>query len=330
MRALVVLFIALFVSSFASAQTSDARARWDKLPEARKAELRERYDRLAKMPESERARLRERVEAMRREAASILASLTPDERAAYDALDEDARRAMLRSMLRDRARLLATRARARMTYEEQAKLDRAKPEGQREILRGVQERDRRRLSHSSSQLARELGISRKELGRLRDGTKQERRAAVAALIRARVVDHVANHGLPKGFDEPRWRHVVELDDAPFLRAISRIRARQPEFGVPPKRWSRSSRQRRGLVTRLEALATPTPADRAARPRASEMKLRRDALLRSRDEVERTMARAEGATEAQAAELRALSDDDFVKRYRGLMRKLRRPGTPRNR
>ena len=61
-----------------------------------------------------------------------------------------------------------------------------------------------------------------------------------------------------------------------------------------------------------------------------MKLRRDALLRSRDEVERAMVRAEGANETQAAEIRALSEDDFVKRYRGLMRKLRRSGPPRSR
>ncbi|QDV04966.1 hypothetical protein Poly30_04610 [Planctomycetes bacterium Poly30] len=301
------------------------RARWERLSDAEKAELRERFQRLQKLPEGERSKLRERAQRLAGEMAEIEASLGEEERAELDALAPGDRAKELRRLVAERARNAASRLRSRMTPEERQSLESASPDERARILRSIRERDLSRLPEHVASLGEELGLSVQELGRIRDGSPEEQRAAIARLLRRRVEKQVKEQGLPDGLGEARWERLQKTEDEAFFRALQSIRRRHPGFGIPRKRWEAHLRRSESLAERLETMVAPDAADRARFPKLPERLLARRVVSLRRGRIEDLVIRQAKLGPESSERLRGLPDRDFLILHAVMVRVLREGG-----
>ncbi|MEM6572175.1 MAG: hypothetical protein AAF957_27420 [Planctomycetota bacterium] len=307
----------------AEAPTADARARWESLGPKERAALVERYERLKELGPEERAKLLDRGKKLEREIEATLRSLDPEERAVIEALEPAERRRVLRGLVGDRARRSAALLRSRLTPEQQAALEQASPDEREALLREVRANERRRASEQLSMFATELGLGDGDVKRLQAGSREERRAFMVDVARRRAKKHVEEHGLPRGVPQRRWDATLSADDDQFVRGYLRIRARHPEFGVPPRRWAKIERRRDAMANRLEAYSSPTTRERADARGKRDRQLRKQVLLEKRSRVEETMVRMGSLPNDVAARLRALDDDDFARAYTASIVMLRR-------
>ncbi len=308
-----------------SAAKEERLKAWKSLDAKQRAELRQRYERMKKLSPEDRARLLERAERLRVEMDKTLAALGPGERAAVEALAPDERRRVLRALIGDRAKVAAARIRSRLTPEERKELDAAKPVERARILGRHRKRQLDALPDRVRKLGDELGLSAKEVRQLHEGSPAERHKHIARMARRRTERYIKEHGLPEGVDAKQWSRLFDGDDETFLRALRRIRIRNPEFGVPRRRFEGRQRQREAMARRLESFGAPSPRERAARPGAQEHALRRRAILKSRDRIEELIVRRLQLPLDLAARLRTQSDDEFVRSYRYTIRVLREGG-----
>ncbi len=309
-------------SASKSQSADEKRARWEKLSDKEKKELKKRFERLKGMSDEERARLSSRAEKLAKEMAEIEASLGDDERAALKALKPRERRKVLRDLVSDRAKVAASRLRMRMTPAERQRVEGAPPEERAEILRGIRERELARLPDRIAQLGEELGLSQAELRQVRAGSRREQRKAIVGIVRKHADKQVAEQGLPEPLGAKRWAETCAMGDDAFLRALRRIHRRAPEFGIPKKRWEHRMKRREGLAKKLEALATPNDRDRAGAPELAEKALRRRVLLARRDRAEELMIHRAHLRRDMAAKIRTLSDQDFPAAHRFMIKTLR--------
>ena len=316
----------------ASAQDSRAERleHWRSLDAKSRAELTKRFEKLKTLSPEDRAKFLERGKRLQKEIDATLRSLDPKERATLEALDPRERRRVLRGLVGDRARRSAAQLRSQLTKEQRAALETAGPAERAAILRDVHERERSRMSERDSALGRNLGLTEGELRRVERGTKKERRDVMIKVARRRSSRYVKEHGLPSGVTPERWRSIAGSGDDEFLRGYLRIRASHPEFGVSPKQWEQRKERGASMASRLEAFSTPTTAQRASSPRAKEAQLRRAALLGQRARAEELMVRTGHLSRDEAARLRALDDNGFVRMYRQTVMKLRKGVDPRGR
>jgi len=291
----------------------------------KRAELRQRYERMKKLSPDERAQLLERAERLRVEMNKTLAALGPEERAAVEALEPDERRRVLRALIADRARVTAARIRSQLTPEERKELAAAKPVERARILGAHRRRQLDSLPDRVRRLGGELGLSPKELRQLHEGPAGERRAQIARMARRRMERYVKENGLPEGVAPKQWKRLFDSDDETFLRALRRIRIHHPELGVPRGRFEGRMRQRESIARRLESFSAPSPKERAARPRAKDHALRRRAVLKSRERIEELIVRRLQLPLDLAARLRTQSDEEFLRSYRFVIRTLREGG-----
>ena len=296
--------------------------RWKKLSKAERAELQKRFDRLQSMSAEERGRVKRRADGLRRETAQLLSSLGDEERAEIQALEPKERQRVLRSLVKDRARLLANRFRDRMTAAERSALDAAGPGERERILAEFRRAELKRLPERVAALGEELGMGKGELRRIRGGAPADQRREVAAHVRNRAKRAVKENGLPEGFDEARWERMLAMDDEPFLRAMQRARMRHPELGIPKARWESRLKRRAALADRLEALSEPRDDGRHGSSGASGRRREREEILRSRGRIEELIIRHLRVRLDQAARLRAMDDDQFVAAFRFSVRAIR--------
>lgn len=337
LRAILLTLVAVLAAAApaaasAPAQEKDAeaelRARWEKLDPERRAALRERYERLRSMTPEERERALALARRMRQESEATLRSLDPADRDAIAALDPAERSRVLRSLVADRARIMATRLRAHLTDEERAQLKDADAAERARILQRVRSRAMDELPRKARRMGEALGLSPQELERFSSADPKERRAGMVALARRRATQFVRKNGLPEGVTQEDWDRVSALPDGAFVRALQRLRARHPEFGVPPRRMERARRRRSELASQLMSLGTPSTRERAGAPGAREGALRRGAVLRHRAKIEDALARRLQLPVEVMAKVRTLDDDGFVALHRQLVRTLSGDDEPR--
>ena len=342
MADVIVLFAAFMLFAGAPAQKggdtpspkqvskAERLEHWRSLDAKLRADLTKRYEKLKTLSAEDRAELLERGKRLQKEIDATLRSLDPKERATLEALDPRERRRVLRGLVGDRARRSAAQLRSQLTKEQRAALETAGPAERAAILRDVHEREKSRMSGRDSALGRNLGLTDGELRRIERGTKKERRDVMVKVARRRSSRHVKEHGLPSGVTPERWRSIAGSGDDEFLRGYLRIRASHPEFGVAPGEWEKRKERGGSMASRLEAFSMPTTEQRARSPRAKEAQLRRAALLGQRTRVEELMVRTGDLSRDEAARLRALDDDGFVRMYRQTVMKLRKGVDPRMR
>ena len=292
--------------------------RWNELTKAERAELQRRFDRLQSMSVEERGRVKRRAEGLRRETAQLLRSLGDEERATIEALEPKERQRVLRSLVKDRARLLVNRVRDRMTPEERAALEAASPDERDRILAEFRKAELERLPERLAALGEELGVGRAGMRRIQAGAPEDQRREIANLVRRRAKRSVEENGLPAGFEEARWERMLAMDDEPFLRAMQRARMRHPELGMSKARWEAKLTRRAALADHIEGIAWPKNEAGDSGPR----RLEREAVLRHRKRIEETIIRQLRVRMDQAVRLRAMDDDAFVAAFRFTLRTVR--------
>jgi hypothetical protein len=166
-----------------------------------------------------------------------------------------------------------------------------------------------------------MDLSAGEIRKIQAGSSLEKREAIAAFVRRRADVYVREHGLPASLEAEEWARTLQLGDRAFLRAMMRIRARHPEFGIPEERWAKRVQERLSLQRRLVALSVPTARDRVRRSSADGGRADRGVILRNRGRAEDLLARHGGLAPGTMARLRALDDDGFVRTYRFLVRQI---------
>lgn len=324
-RALLLLLAAVLAAPLSaqegSGQSADAdalRKRWETLdPESREA-LRGRYERLRSMSPEERERALTLAKRLRAESDEMLRSLEPAEREAIEALEPAERGRVVRALVADRARVMAARLRLHMTDEERARIKDASSAERAAILGAVRARVMGELPRKARRMGETLGLSPKELERFSSADPKERRAGMISLARRRAAQHVRTQGLPDSVTEADWERISKLPDGAFVRAVQRLRARHPEFAVPPRRMERERRRRAELATQMMSLGTPSARERARRPEAHERFLRRGAVLRNRKRIEDAVARKLMLPVEIMARVRTLDDDDFLGFHRQMV------------
>lgn len=326
LRALLIVLAGIFVAAgpaLAQAErTADGRrAAWEKLDPEERAALRERYERLRAMSPEERERALTLARRMRREAEATLRSLDPAERAEVEALDPAERSRVLRSLIADRARMMATRLQAHLTDEERAQLEGADAVERSLVLGRVRTRMLEQLPGKARRMAESLRLSPREVERLSSADPQELRAAMVGLARRRAAQITAKQGLPEGLTQAEWDRVLALPDGQFVRALQRLRAAHPGFGVPARRVERARRRQSELASQLRSLGTPSTRDRLNAPNASERALVRRAILHDRAKIEGLVERRMQLSADVMLAVRGLDDDAFVALHRRLLRVL---------
>ena len=296
----------------------ERRAAWEKLDPEEQAALRERYERLRTMSPEERERALALARRMRREAEATLRSLDPAERAEIEALGPAERKRVLRSLIADRARMMATRLQAHLTDAERAELESADAIERSRVLARARTRIMEQLPGKARRMAEGLRLSPREVERLSSADPEELRTAMIALARRRAAQVAAKQGLPEGVTQAEWDRVLALPDSQFVRALQRLRATHPELGVPARRVERSRRRQSELASQLRSLGTPSTRDRLSAPSATNgPEPPRGAAQSSEDRG------ARGAPDAAAGRCRAsrreLGDDAFVSLHRRLLR-----------
>lgn len=333
LRALLIVLIGSFSAAapaLAEAEDTadDRRAAWEKLDPEERIALRERYERLRAMSPEERERALTLARRMRREAEATLRSLEPAERAEIEALDPAERGRVLRSLIADRARMMATRLQAYLTDEERAQLGRADAIERSRILGRVRTRIMEQLPGKARRTAEALRLSPREIERLSSADPEELRAAMIGLARRRAAQITAKQGLPEGVTQAEWDRVLDLPDGQFVRALQRLRASHPELGVPARRVDRARRRQSALASQLRSLGTPSTRDRLSAPEASERVQSRRAVLRNRAKIEGLVERRMQLSADAVLAVRGLGDDAFVSMHRRLLRTLVWENDPR--
>lgn len=329
---LIVLAGAFSAGAPALARAEDAaderRAAWEKLDPDEQAALRERFERLRTMSPEERERTLALARRMRREAEATLRSLDPAERAEIEALGPAERKRVLRSLIADRARMMATRLQAHLTDAERAKLEGADAIERSRVLSRARTRIMEQLPGKARRMAEGLRLSPREIERLSSADPEELRKAMIAIARRRAAQVAAKQGLPEGVTRAEWDRVLALPDSQFVRALQRLRATHPELGVPARRVERSRRRQSELASQLRSLGTPSTRDRLSAPSASERSQSRRAVLRNRAKIEGLVERRMQLPADVVQAVRELGDDAFVSLHRRLLRILMWENDPR--
>lgn len=277
-------------SGLSKADAASRRARWNRLSKEEQAELLSRHKRLQSLSPKERAKLESRAKRVQREMAEIEASLSEEELAALNKLGRKGRQSALRKLVAERASVAAAMVRTKMTPQERARVEAARPEERAEMLRVLRKRELDDLSERLIDLGRELGFSAQKLQELSERPRHEQRTAIVSRLRRRLESEVAEKGLPEKMTEKRWERICSQEDMSFLRSVERIRSRHPEFGLTAEQWERRLRRRRSLAARLESLMTPSDRQRERSPNASESSLRRRMTLDRRHRIEQLIGR----------------------------------------
>ena len=115
--------------------------------------------------------------------------------------------------------------------------------------------------------------------------------------------------------------MLALPDGQFVRALQRLRAAHPGFGVPARRVERARRRQSELASQLRSLGTPSTRDRLNAPNASERALVRRAILHDRAKIEGLVERRMQLSADVMLAVRGLDDDAFVALHRRLLQVL---------
>ncbi|MEE2938943.1 MAG: hypothetical protein VX460_01030 [Planctomycetota bacterium] len=326
LRALLIVLVGVLVAAAPALAQSERtaagrRAAWEKLDPEERAALRERYERLRAMSPEERERALTLSRRMRLEAEATLRSLDPSERAEVEALEPAERSRVLRSLIVDRARMMATRLQAHLTDEERARIEGGDAIERSVVLERVRARMLEQLPGKARRMAEAQRLSPREIERLSSADPQELRVAMISLARRRAAQVTAKQGLPEGLTQAEWDRVLALPDSQFVRALQRLRASHPGFGVPARRVERARRRQGELASQLMSLGTPSTRDRLNAPNAGERALVRRAVLRSRAKIEGLVERRMQLRADLMLAVRELDDDSFVSLHRRLLRVL---------
>lgn len=293
------------------ADAASRRARWNKLSKEEQAELLSRHKRLQSLAPEERAKLESRAKRVQREMAEIEASLSEEELAALNKLGRKDRQGALRKLVAERASVAAAMVRTKMTPQERARIEAARPEERAEMLRVLRKRELDQLSERLIELGKELGFSAQRLQELSERPRHEQRKAIVTRLRRRLESDVAENGLPEKMTEKRWERICSQEDMGFLRSVERIRSRHPKFGLTAKQWERRLRRGGSIATRLESLMTPSDRLRERSPNASESSLRRRMTLDRRHRIEQLIGRECRLHPGVIQRLESLSSQEFL-------------------
>lgn len=311
----LVGFTAVLAPADASQGVDEARRRWEQLSPEAKRKLAERFRRYQGLGDAERARVEARAGRLAKEAKKLESTLGEEERAALGRLPEQERRRVLRDLLKDRARLTASRVRRKMSAEEREAFAKASPGERADLLEVVRKRELSRLPERFERLGSELGLSSQDLKKIKAGDRSSQRAAIAGVVRRRAERQAQDGNLPESVTPSMWERLRTLNDREFLRAVQRIRLRAPEFGIPKKRWEGRLRRREGLARRLEAMGQPSMRERVKFSNLHGHQLRFRTVIQKRKRIEDVMIGQMQMSLDLAVRLRSLDERGFISAYR---------------
>jgi hypothetical protein len=252
---LVALLLALLVPALtAGPQQGDGQRkrerpsveeRWSQLSEEQRAELRRRYEAYRRLSPEERARLHKRARQLNDLGDELRKDVSPEVRARLDGMPPEQRERVWREHLHDRAREEGRHMRDRLPPELVEQLE-AAPEGERARLLEDFHRKRRDKDELRALfgMARELGLSRDEIRRVKQAAPEERRRTLLAMQKRVAVQAVERHGLPTELSAAEWNALRELPPESFAPRWQALHLPAP-WGPPPRRGAKDGPGRRG-------------------------------------------------------------------------------------
>ncbi len=248
MNRLAKLFLPLVLvaSAFAFQKESPtlerARQRWEHLSQEDRARFRQRYERYQALSEDERRVLAERAERMRLAKERARAEMTPEVRAKLERLDPRKREAVLREIVENAVRERGARIREKMPEAWVKRLEQARPEERVRFLSELQQRDREKSTcEAIEKIGPKLGLPAAEIDRLKNLPGPERTAAVLDLGKKLAVKYVAESGLPPGLSEQEWQQWLALSPDDFFERVQHHRREHGWEGAGPRAGGESRR-----------------------------------------------------------------------------------------
>lgn len=293
-----------------------ALARWERLDEAQKGRLRERFERYQRMSAVERGELAERARNLQRLRERIPQRLSSEERARLLALDHEQRAELVDEIAEDELKAQGHRLQTLLPPEWIERLESADPEERLRFFGEFKERHRARMSVIVlERLGRQLGYAREEVQALQRLPEEQRMEKVLELRKLLQERSVQEHGLPVGLTPQKWEQMLALPAADFFEEVMRIR----EAGgwTPP-----AERGERGLVPELLRELRARPAERLELAHLPAQERRAELSRRRRARIEEFLREREALPAHQLEELECASEAEFYLRLRRMLRPAR--------
>lgn len=288
-------------------------ARWERLDEAQKGRLRERFERYQRMSEAERSELAERSRNLQRLRERIPQRLSSEERERLLALDHEQRAELVNELAEDELKAQGHRLQTLLPPEWIERLESADPQERLRFLGEFKERHRARMSVIVlERLGRQLGFPREQVQAMQRLPEEERMEKVLELRKLLQERSVQEHGLPVGLTPEKWEQMLALSAADFFDEVMRIR----EAGgwTPP-----AEGDERGLVPELLRELRARPAERLELAHLSAQERRAELSRRRRARIEEFLREREALPAPQLEELEQASEAEFYLRLRRLLR-----------
>lgn len=208
------------------AQGESARERWSRLSPEEQQRVRARFERLQQMSSKERAKLERRARERSGRRRQLLAELSPEERARLASQPPERREQLLREMDEDQRRSEGRRIARRLPPEVRDSLRRATPAERSQRLEAFKTEVRQELSRKAVEgLAKALGYGPAEIERLERLPVEQRIRTVLRLQKRLSARQLEVSGLPEGMTEERWKKFDALPAEEYVRELVRLRRR---------------------------------------------------------------------------------------------------------
>lgn len=214
-------------------ELADLRRRWEELPEAERARLRDRLVELEELPAETQRRIREQASRLDGLARQAYRGLEPQVRERIDRLPAPQRHELLEGMAVAEARDFGARILSKLPAEDRARLEGAGDDERVAYFLELRERTNERIARTIPSMAGELGFPPEHVARLESLPPERRREKFLELVQRRTLRAADVYGLPEGIPRGRWELVAELPPEEFYVALLRLRRKFPELGLRP-------------------------------------------------------------------------------------------------
>lgn len=315
-----------------AARTESPNERWQRLTDAERAELRERFEAYQRLGPREKNELVERANRLRVTSDDVQRALPASVRERLDELQPARRREALREIVGGEARERGRDVREKLPDAWVTRLEQAPPEERLALLAQFKETQIKRLCDMAlDKLAPALGLGEDELQRTRALPLEERAAAVLEL-RKRAHELAANeNGLPPGMTASDWRQLQKLDPERFFARLQDVRRRVLADKAAREEWQaltpeeRASRITPGRLEGLQRLAVdvrPRPEDVVDTIDLSAEDRAANVFARRRERCLDILRAYQLVAPARLAEIEALDEAHFIGAMRHLLAPLR--------
>jgi hypothetical protein len=325
------------MASHARAQPSAARAespkeRWQRLTDAERAELRERFEAYQRLGPREKNELVERAIRLRVTSDAVQRDLPANVREKLDELQPARRREALREIVGGEARERGRDLREKLPGAWVTRLEEARPEERLALLAQFKETQIKRLCDMAlDKLAPALGLGEDELQRTRALPLEQRAAAVLELRKRAHELAATENGLPPGMTAADWRQLQKLDPERFFARLQDVRRRVLADNAAREEWQALSPEERanritpGRLEGLQRLAVdvrPRPEDVVDTIDLSAEERAANVFARRRERCLDILRAYQLVAPARLAEIEALDETHFIGAMRHLLAPLR--------